>query len=311
MKKNYGLWILFIAAIAALLFWAGKNAWDNPAGMLRDGRPQVVASFYPLYYFASQIAGDKANVTVITPATVEPHDYELTPRDLERIVDSKMLVLNGGNLETWGDKIKNELAGSGVIVVIAGEGLANNDLTENGRRIADPHIWLDPVLAKKEVENIENGFIKMDPANASYYQTNAFALKARLDELDREYEGGLNSCRLREIVTSHASFGYLAARYHLNQVAIGGVSPDAEPSSQAMAEIVDLVRLKGIKVIFFESLVSPKISQTIAEETGASTIVLDPLEGLTGADMKSGADYMTVMRQNLKNLEVALQCEVM
>lgn len=301
--------MIFLAVtVAALSFWISKSARNNPVGAPRGDKFRVAASFYPLYYFASQIGGEKADVISITPAAAEPHDYEPAPQDLVRIEDSNMLIVNGGNFEAWGDKIKKDLQGRGVMVVVAGDGLANIDITENGRRIMDPHIWLDPVLAKKEVERIENGFITIDPANSAYYGANALALSAKLDGLDREYASGLASCKLKEIVTSHASFGYLAARYHLNQVAISGVSPDAEPASQAMAEIVDLVRREGIKVVFFESLVSPKLSQTIANETGVRTMVLDPLEGITDANMRNGSDYMTVMRENLKNLKIALQC---
>jgi zinc transport system substrate-binding protein len=269
---------------------------------------QITASFYPMYFFASQIGGDKANVMNITPAAAEPHDYELTTQDVVKIDQSKMLILNGGKLEPWGDKIRDELQSSNVLIVTAGGGLANKQLNENGQIIQDPHIWLNPILAKKEVVNIELGFEKIDPVNKAYYQANASKLEVELNQLNSEYTDGLKNCQKKDFVTSHAAFGYLAAQYGINQVAISGVSPDEEPSSQKLAEIADLVKKEDIKIIFFESLVSPKLSQTIGQETGATAKVLDPIEGLTQADLNKGRNYLTVMKDNLSALEAALQC---
>jgi zinc transport system substrate-binding protein len=269
---------------------------------------RVTASFYPLYYFATQIAGDKAEVVNITPAGAEPHDYELTAQDIARIESSDLLILNGGNLEAWGDKIKDELAGQHTIIVIVGKDLIDKQL-QKGKTIQDPHIWLSPPLAKQEVQKIAQGFIQSDPANASFYQSNAQFLENKLDALDKEYREGLRSCVSHDIVTSHAAFGYLADRYHLNQIAIAGVSPDEEPSTKKLAEVSDLVKAKGIKAIFFESLISPKLSETIANETGAKTLVLDPIEGISNNDLKAGKNYFTQMEANLHNLRIALQCQ--
>ncbi len=310
MKRNYFAFILAIAFIVAITLWLYEAiSSKNLHGWSRNGKLRVAVSFYPLYYFASEIAGDKADFMTITPPSAEPHDYEPTARDVARIEDSQMLILNGGNFEAWGYKIKNDSQGKNILVVVAGDGLLDKNFTEDGQRITDPHIWLDPILAKQEVQNIEKGFEQLDPANAAYYQANEQMLKGKLDALDREYAKGLESCKLKEIVTSHAAFGYLTARYNVNQVAISGVSPDEEPSSQAIAMIADLVRKEGIKVVFFEILVSPKLSQTIASETGAKTMVLDPIEGIPEAARKRGADYLSVMKQNLDNLKIALQCK--
>jgi zinc transport system substrate-binding protein len=133
-------------------------------------------------------------------------------------------------------------------------------------------------------------------------------LESDLDQLNAEYKAGLSSCQKKDFVTSHAAFGYLAATYGINQIAISGVSPDEEPSSQKLAEVANLVKQKDIKIIFFESLVSPKLSETIASETGAKTMVLDPIEGITSNDLKVGHTYLTVMRDNLAALQDALQC---
>jgi len=217
-----------------------------------------------------------------------------------------MLILNGGNLEAWGDKIRDELQGSPVLIVTAGQGLANRQ--RNGSTIQDPHVWLDPLLAKKQVAAIEKGFEKIAPKDAAYFQANAKTLEEKLDQLNVEFKQGLSSCQKKDFVTSHAAFGYLAAQYGLSQIAISGVSPDEEPSSQKLAEIANVVKKEDIKIIFFESLVSPKLSQTIAQETGATTMVLDPIEGITQKDLNVGKNYFTVMRENLSALQTALQC---
>lgn len=273
-----------------------------------DGKLQVAASFYPMYFFASRIGGKNADVTSITPASAEPHDYEPTTQDLVGIQNSNMLVLNGGALEAWGNKIKSQLPAS-VLVVTAGEGLANKQLNENGQIIQDPHVWLDPVLAKKEVAVIEKGFEKLDPKDAAYFEANAQKLDGELDVLNTDYAHAFTNCNQKDFVTSHAAFGYLGAQYGITQIPISGVSPDEEPSTQKMVEITNLVKSKNIKVIFFESLVSPKLSDTIANEAGAKAMVLDPIEGLTKDEIQSDQNYLTIMRQNLDNLRIALQCQ--
>ncbi len=133
-------------------------------------------------------------------------------------------------------------------------------------------------------------------------------LNQKLDQLDKTYAEGLKTCKQKDIITSHAAFGYLATRYGLNQVAISGISPDEEPSSQQLAEVAKFAKENDVKYIFFESLVSPKLSETIAHEIGAKTLVLDPLEGISDDDIKQGKNYFTVMENNLKNLQKALQC---
>jgi zinc transport system substrate-binding protein len=158
------------------------------------------------------------------------------------------------------------------------------------------------------VNRIEQGFEQVDPDNARYYGSNRESLNLRLDDLDGEYRRGLAHCVSKDITTSHAAFGYLAATYGLHQVPIFGLSPDAEPSPRQLAGIATFAKQHHVTTIFFESLLSPKISQTIASEIGAKTMVLDPIEGLPARDLAAGKDYLTAMRQNLANLRTALQC---
>ncbi len=269
----------------------------------------MVASFYPLYYFSERIGGDKADVYNITPAGVEPHDYEPTAQDMALIESSNLLVLNGGNLEVWGDNIKSNLNHKRTVLVVAGGGLFNQRLVEEGENVVDPHVWLSPLLAEEMANKILSGFQASDPVNTSYYATNAEALSNDLKNLNADYSAGLKNCALKDIITSHAFFGYLAATYSLRQISIAGLSPDAEPSSKEIGVIVKFAKENKVKYIFFESLVNPKLSETIATEIEAKTLVLNPLEGLTRAETNAGKNYFTEMRDNLNNLKVALECE--
>jgi zinc transport system substrate-binding protein len=308
--------ILLLLIILVLVFkYASKqngNSQANSAAQNAAGKIGVSASFYPLYYFASEIGGDKASVFNITPAGAEPHDYEPTPKDIAQIDNSKLLILNGAGLESWADKIKPDISSNNVSLVVATQGLAlmNAPAGEAAQNSAyDPHLWVNPVTAKKEADNILSAFEIVDPANTNFYAQNAAKLQNQLDILDAEYKNSLQSCQQKSFVTSHAAFGYLAKQYGLTQVPIAGLSPDAEPSAKQLAAISQFAKTNHIKYIFFESLASPKLSQSIADEVGAQTLILNPIEGLTADDIKAGKDYISVMRENLTNLKIALQCQ--
>ncbi len=305
MKNKYLIVGILIVAIALFAFVVVQR---NPNGQGKaNGKLQVAASFYPLYYFTTQIAGDKAEVLNITPSGSEPHDYDPSAGDIAKIEKGNLLVLNGG-VEAWGNKIKDNLKGTNVQVVIAGQGLLTQQVEENGQNQIDPHVWLDPVLAKQEAHAIAEEFVKIDPANTTYYRQNEKALDTKFDALDAEYKAGLATCQEKDIITSHAAFGYLATRYGLTQVTVTGLSPDAEPSAQQLADVVAFAKLHNVKYIFFEKLISPKLSETVATEVGAKTLVLDPIEGVSGDDIKAGKNYYTIMQDNLKNLQTALSC---
>ncbi|HKC05182.1 MAG TPA: zinc ABC transporter substrate-binding protein [Patescibacteria group bacterium] len=305
MKKI--LTLIFIAALITLGIYFGLK--NNNLRSSDNEKLHVVASFYPYYFFASEIGGDKVQVTNITPAGAEPHDYEPTSGDLVQISSSKLLILNG-QVEPWGTKIQTDLKDKNTAVLIAGQGLFTQKITdEEGKTGIDPHIWLSPMRAKLQVKAILDEFINIDPANKNYYSDNSNALLTKLDKVDADFKKGLASCKKKNIVTSHAAFGYLASDYNLTQTPIAGLSPDAEPSLRDMAKITNFVKANGIKYIFFESLVSPKLSQTVAASTGAQTLILDPLEGLRPEAIMKGENYLTVMSQNLHNLRIALECQ--
>lgn len=298
MKKYFSLLIISLLIIAAVIIVLSKNK-QNQQTPLEAKKIKVSASIYPLYFFSSQIGGGKTSIFNVTPAGAEPHDYEPSTRDIAQIESGNMLVLNG-RLEAWGDKITNNLKGTNVKVIVAGQGLFTQ---------TDPHIWLDPELAKKEVREITQGFISIDPGNNKFYEDNENKLDMKLDLLDSAFKEGLRSCQSRDFITSHSAFSYLAKRYGLNQISISGLSPDQEPSARELADIAKFAKENNVKYIFFESLVSPKLSETIANEIGAKTLVLDPIEGISDDDIKQGKNYFTIMENNLKNLKLALNCQ--
>lgn len=281
--------------------------------------PTIVTTIYPLYDFTKQVVGDKAEVLLLVPSGAEPHDWEPAPADLITLKNASLVIGNGAGMEPWLDRVGNTvLAGKPVVRAAAVVDLLESDDSAHDHHHGhdhghdhhhghiDPHVWLDPVNAQAIVRAIADAAAGIDAANRDYYYANAANYIAQLARLDNEYRTGLASATSRDIVTSHAAFGYLAKRYGLNQVAIMGLSPDAEPTSERMVKIIRYVRSNGIKYIFFETLVSPKLSEVIASESGAQTLVLNPIEGLTEEDMARGENYLSIMRTNLANLQRAL-----
>jgi zinc transport system substrate-binding protein len=176
------------------------------------------------------------------------------------------------------------------------------------RRGIDPHVWLDPVLAQRQVDNILAGLVQADPSGRAVYEANAAAFKTKLGATHERIQRTLAPCRKKVFITTHTAFGYFAARYALTQFAISGVTPEAEPSAAKMREILRIVRQHDIRVIYYETLVSPRVAAAIAREVGARTLVLNPIEGLTDAEARQGKDYLSVTEDNVRNLAQGLDC---
>ena len=278
----------------------------------------VVASFYPIEYFATRIGGELLDVYNPVPPSAEPHDLELTPRSIERIQNARVFLYMGKGFQPAVDRALDTVKGPGLITKDVSEGIefvpgAEEREGEEAKakpqgEVLDPHIWLDPVRAQIMVKNIADTLAEADPANAQTYLSSADTLKGDLQALDKEYKESLANCRRDEIITSHAAFTYLAARYGLEQVSIAGMSPEAEPSPARLQEIINFAREHDAKYIFFETLAEPKVSELVARETGAQTLVLNPIEGLTEEQAAQGSDYFSLMRDNLANLKIALDC---
>lgn len=279
--------VLTVVGCAAALA-AGCGGSDQSG----SGGPEVVAAFYPIAYAAERIAPD-ADVRNLTPAGAEPHDLELSARAVERARDADLVLYLGGRFMP---ALEDAVAGSANAVDLLADPGAEPGGDDGAR---DPHIWLDPARYAVLVRSVAQALSRPGAGDG---------LVAELRELDREYRRGLASCRRRELVTSHAAFGRLAAAYGLRQVALTGVSPEAEPSPRALEELVQTVEATGATTVFFEPLVSHELAETVAREAGVATAELDPLESLTDEQVAAGADYFSVMRDNLTALRAALGC---
>ncbi|SPN74382.1 metal ABC transporter substrate-binding protein [Brochothrix thermosphacta] len=329
MKKKLYLLVAVIAALTLVVAGCGNGSSKDSAA---DKKLKVVTTFYPMYEFSKQVVGNKGDVSVLIGAGVEPHDYEPSAKDVAKITEADVFVYNSQYFETWVPKVLENIDTSRTTVIDASKGIKLKDFTaaeesahehdhEHGEDEHDhdhdneaatdadknPHVWLDPVLAQKQVENIQAGLVKKDKANKTTYDENAKTYVKKLDELDARYQASFENAKEKTFVTSHAAFGYLANRYHLNQLPIAGLSPEAEPSPKEMAKIKEFITKNDIKVIYFEALASPKLAETLATETGAKTVELSPLEGLTEAQQKQGLDYIKTMDNNLKALQESIK----
>lgn len=270
----------------------------------------ICASFYPMYDFASKVAGDRATVTCLVPAGTEPHDWEPSAADIRTIIDCDMLVYNGAGMEHWVSDVANGLSDEKPVFVCASDGLDLRELPESEAEESDsgtdPHVWLSPRTAKHEFETIRDALVALDPSGRETYDANYERWATEFEDLDAEFADGLSNLSNRDLVVSHEAFGYLCDAYGLTQLAIAGIDAEGEPNAQQMADIAQFVRENNVKTIFSEELVSPKVAQAIASETGATVKVLNPLEGLSDEELANGEDYFSVMRENLAALREAL-----
>jgi zinc transport system substrate-binding protein len=311
MSPTFGSgWLRRLLVLSVGVVVAATAAGCSSGSGSSGGRPSVVANFYPVYEAARRVAGDRFTVSNLTPAGAEPHDLELSPKQVDEILDARVLLYMGfGFQPAVEDAAKGRHEGVTVDLLssLASKlrSLSTEEAIEGGR---DPHVWLDPVLMQEVVNEVRDALIQSDPAGRAAYEANASSYREDIAALDARYRDGLVDCERKVIVTSHAAFGYLAARYGLTQEAIAGLSPEAEPDPKRLAELADLVRRLGVTTIFTEELVSPRVAEALAREVGVKTAVLNPLEGLTTAEVARGEDYVSVMDENLQTLRAALGC---
>ena len=280
--------VLVLPLLGVLLFAASCGYNDSSSSA--KGKKVIVAAFYPLAFAAEAMGGRRVEVTNLTPPGVEPHDLEAKPSDVEKIESADLVLLLGHGFQPQ----LEDAAGHSdkVLLLLDTPGLHRFD---NG----DPHVWLDPARFALIVKRI--GGALHDPETTA-------RLVVQLRALDGEYRSGLAHCARHEIVTSHEAFGYLAQRYGLQQIGITGLSPEAEPKPQDLQHVIDVVRKTHATTVFFETLLSPRIADTVAGETHTKTAVLNPIEGLTPAQAAQGEDYFSLMRANLSALRKALGC---
>jgi zinc transport system substrate-binding protein len=301
MTRRAGAVLVAAALVAGLL--AGLTGCRLPS---TSGRPTVVAGFYPLYFVADRIAGRYNHVVELTPPGVEPHEYELTVRQVAQVDLARVGIYEQGLAPSVDQAMENDSPDHRLDITSVVPLSSASGSVEATSQQKDPHFWLDPTLLARVAQAFADTMAEADPAHASYYRAQGQRLVGDLQALDREYAAGLASCRTRTVVVSHDAFEYLGRRYHLDVVPIAGIEPDAEPSISRLHDLSSLVRERGVSTIFFETLASPDLAQSLASDAGLGTAVLDPIEGLSSAD--PNATYLTLMRQNLTALTKANEC---
>lgn len=298
-----------VLGLTTLTACSASDAADHKNG----DKLNVVASFYPMQFLAEQIGGKHVSVTTLTKPGVEPHDLELTPRQIGGLGDADCILYLKGIQPAVDDAIKQsgskDVVDASTLTVLEDHG-TETGADEHGHEHhgdeagADPHIWLDPVKYAEVAKGVGKSLEKTDPGHAADYRKNTDALVNKLDALNTAYETGLKDTATKTFITTHSAFGYLAERYGLTQEGIAGVDPEAEPSPARISEIHTVAKKNKVTTVFFETLASDKTAKTLAKDTGLKTDVLDPLEGIT--DKSKGDDYIEVMQSNLAALQKAL-----
>ena len=299
-----------VAAVGLVVALAGCGSARGDAG---DGRLDVVAAFYPVQYAVEQVGGSRVRVTGLTRPGAEPHDVELTPRQVGRVALADLVLFQRGfqpavdaAVDREGGHHSLDVAPAARLDVPADAGHEDEPSDDHDAAGVDPHFWLDPLRYADVGDLIARSLAVRDPAGAAAYEDNARRFRAALVALDREYAAGLARCHSTELVTSHAAFGYLAQRYGLHQEGITGLDPEAEPDPASLARVAAHVRESAASTVYAEVLVSHDVARTLARETGARMAVLDPIEGIT--DESEGEDYFAVMRANLATLRSGQEC---
>ncbi|MER7954980.1 metal ABC transporter substrate-binding protein [Streptomyces sp. NPDC096030] len=309
-------------AVALGLVTLSACSGTSDAADKANGRLSVVASFYPMQYLAEQIGGAHVSVETLTAPGVEPHDLELKPRQIGELGEADYILYLKGVQPAVDEAIKqagveHTVDAAGLTKLEAhGTGGHDHGAEEHGHEEeghghgheseagADPHIWLDPVKYAEVAKGVGASLAKADPDHAADYRKNADALVKKLGDLDTAFETGLKNTTTKTFITTHSAFGYLAERYGLDQEGITGIDPESEPSPARMQELQTIAQKEKVSTVFFETLASDKTAKTLAKDTGLTTAVLDPLEGIT--DKSQGDDYIEVMQSNLAALKKAL-----
>lgn len=292
-----------------------------------DNRLKVIATIFPLYDFARIIGGDKVKVTLLMPPGSDAHHYELRPNDIIRVSKADIFLFTSFEMEHWAYKIitaaaenTNMLAvetGQGANLITAAEPSDHgeirkedtHDQTETHATKYDPHIWLDFDNARIMVDNIAKAFTNKDPKNSEYYKTNAQRYKQSLAALDKKYRDTLSGCKSRTILhAGHWAFAYLAQKYNIGYMSAYNLSADAEPSPQQMMALIEKIKTQKLTYIFFEDLTAPRLAQTLSQETGARLLKLNNGHDVGKKDMQTGASFLTLMENNLTNLNQGMQC---
>lgn len=311
MKKQYrGA----VAIVGFVLLFSGCAFLPVDQGPPKNSeKVSVVTSFYPVAYMVEKVGGEFVDVDVLVQPGVEPHEYEPTTQDGLAVATAELVVYSGLGLDNWIQDVAMHVSGQPDMLVLS----EPNDswvrtLSESGSIAYDPHTWLSILIVEQQATRIAQKLSEIDPLHAEAYTAHATEFITELTQVHAELAstiGNSSVCPLRTFVSSHNAFGYFAHEYHLTMIAVNGISPEEEPSAATIAQVIETIRSEHVPVVFFETLASPDIAQTIANETGATTDVLNPIEGLTAEEAAAGKEYIDVMRDNANALMKALQCK--
>ena len=300
--------VILASNVGAAFSTSSSNTTSATSRTNNTSKIKVIASFFPIYEFVKKVGGDKVDASVLIPIGAEPHDFDPTIQQIQNAQSAAAVVYNGAGMEaTWINKVNPKFA------IDSSKGL--NLLSTNDPEIhasTDPHIWLDPILAIHQVENIRDGLIKVDPKNAVYYKNNAQNFIGQLKSLDTAIRGNLSSsnCAKRDFIAFHNAFSYFAKEYGLKQHSIQGLTPEGEILPQRLVEVVQLAKKIGINVIYSEDLIDPRSAQAIADEIpNGKVMVLSPIEGIKPQEQQQGIGYLAKMYQDLSALKEGLQCK--
>ncbi len=307
MRKESLLIILAVVLILAVSACSGGINKAVNEGKAEGDRLKIYATFYPMYYIADEIAKDKGEVIQMIPPGVEPHDWEPTLKTMAELKDSDLFIYNGAGMERWAEKIIKNLEEDKVKVVEASKGIELSKGEGGHDEDYDPHVWVSPVNLIAEAKNVLDALIEIDDANKEYYDANYKELVGKLNKLHKDILESSEDFKIKTIVTSHEAFGYFAKEYGITQIPIRGISPEQEPSPAKLVEIVKLCKENNIKYVFVEKFVNPKFSKVIAGEIDGDVLTLNAAHGLSEEEMAEGQDYITLMYDNLNNLEKALK----
>jgi zinc transport system substrate-binding protein len=302
--------LVFRLTLLALLILSGcvQQTVRQEEGENGKDKPLIYTSIYPIYDFANNVGKDKISLKMMIPPGSEPHDWEPTAKMMTELEKADVFIYNGAGMEPWAEKMIGAVNNKKLIVVEASNGI---DLLKSGQcehegEEYDPHVWLDPNNAIKQTENIKNALIQVDPDNKEFYELNCREYVDKLLDLDREIEQVVEKLKYKELVVTHAAFGYFTNRYGLKQIAVKGLTPQEEPSAAKLTEIAKLLKEKELKYVYLETLSDPRLSEVLAREVGAKTALLNPIGGVTSEDIKQGKDYLFIMKENLNTLRQTL-----
>jgi zinc transport system substrate-binding protein len=310
-KKLISIIILILALGALVFIFTTRNS--KPEEKAGSPTIKVVTTLFPLYDFAKNIGKTRVEVSLLLPPGVEAHSFEPKPSDLVRINEADVFIYTGKFMEPWAEDIVKSVSNKNLIIVDASQGTKMipgvfHDADEPSGSL-DPHIWLDFDNAKIMVGNILYALETKDPANIDSYKHNSDDYLKKLTDLDSGFRTALAPCKGKEIVYGgHYAFGYLAHRYALKYLAAQGFSPDAEPTAKDLSMLVEQIRKDNIKYVFFEELTSPKIAETIANETNTKLLLLNAAHNVTNDQFVQGTSFLDIMKTNLDNLKVGLGC---